>query len=117
MRTTAWAMAVFVAGLAGCSNATVDVTKTVKGFYAPTRADDIEILVTRPTAEYIEMGTISTTDWEPSETAKMHNAMRSKTAPLGADAVIVTDSGIIRRGGRNVLWTSGVAIRYKDKAR
>ena len=101
--------------IAGC--ATVDVTKTAKGFYEPTRADDIEILMTKPSGEYVELGTISTTDWDPSETAKMHNAMRSKTAPLGADAVIVTDSGILRAGTRNVLWTSGVAIRYKDKAR
>lgn len=115
MRMTILLAVLTGACLSGC--ATVDVTKTARGFYEPTRADVIEILMTKPSVEYVELGTVSTTGWAPSKTAKMHNAIRSKTAPLGADAVIVTNSGIIRAGNRNVLWTAGVAIRYKDKAR
>jgi hypothetical protein len=98
---------------AGC--ATVDVTKTANGFYAPTRADDVEILMTRPERKYVELGTVSTTTWNPSETAKMHNGLRTKAAPLGASAVIITDSGIMT-GPYNTqrMWTTGVAVRYED---
>ena len=97
---------------AGC--ATVDVTKTVKGFHSATRPPDIEILMTRPQKPFIELGTISTTNWKPHQTAKMHNAMRAKSAPLGAHAILITDSGIIRSGNSAVLWTTGVAIRWKS---
>ncbi len=99
-----------VVWVTGC--ASVDVTKTAKGFFPATKADDVEILMTRPERRYLEMATISTTNWSPSETAKMHNAMRAKTAPLGAHAVVVIDSGIIYAGGKYKMWTSGVAIRY-----
>lgn len=96
----------------GC--ATVDVTKTAKGFFSATRADDIDILMTVPKREYTELATISTTNWKPSETAKMHNAMRAKTAPLGAHAVIIMDSGIVVTRNRQYMWSTGVALRYKD---
>jgi plasmid stabilization system protein ParE len=97
----------------GC--ASVSVTKTAKGFYSPTQADDIEILMTRTDRDYIELATVATANWNPSETAKMHNAMRAKTAPLGANAVIILESGIIRESAfSSTMWTSGVAIRYKN---
>ena len=98
----------------GC--ATVDVTKTAKGFFSSTKPADVDILMTRPGGEYIELATVSTTNWRPAETAKMHNAMRAKTAPLGAHAVLVTGSGIIRSGNRQTLWTTGVALRYKPES-
>lgn len=109
------AIGFFLGSLAGC--ATVDVTKTAKGFYSPTRADDIEILMTHPDRKYTELGTISTTKWSPKETAKMHNALRTKSAPLGANAVIITDSGIVS-GPYNTqwMWTTGVAVRYEEGA-
>lgn len=116
MRLTGFLGISVVSGLlAGC--ATVDVTKTAKGFYPATKADDIEILMTRPNREYVELGTISTTKWNPKETAKMHNALRAKTAPLGAQAVIITDSGIVS-GPYNsqLMWTSGVAVRYDQES-
>lgn len=97
-----------LAGLSAC--ATVDVTKTAKGYYEPTQADDIEILMTVPDRAYVELGTVTTSGWVASDTAKMHNALRSKTAPLGADAVILTDTG---RDGSGYLWGNGVAIKYK----
>jgi hypothetical protein len=113
------ALSVFLVGaiaVAGC--ATVDVTKTAKGFYPATRADDMEILMTRPNRDYVELATVSTTKWRPSETGKMHNALRAKTAPLGADAVIITGSGIVL-GPYNSqwMWTTGVAVRYTDESK
>ena len=75
--------------LLGTGCATVDVTKTAKGFFSPTRPADVEILMTLPQREYSELATVATANWRPSETAKMHNAMRAKTAPLGAHAVVI----------------------------
>ena len=98
----------------GC--ATVDVTKTAKGFFPSTSADNVEMLMTKADRDYIELATVSTTNWHPSETAKMYNAIRAKTAPLGAHAVLITDSGIIRAGGSHKMWTTGVAIRYKSES-
>lgn len=98
----------------GC--ATVSVTKTAKGFFAPTTADNVEILMTKVERDYIELATVGTANWNPSETAKMHNAMRAKTAPLGAHAVLITASGIVRSGYFNKMWTSGVALRYKSES-
>jgi len=99
---------------AGCS--TVDVTKTSKGYFAPTNPNDIEILQTKPDRPFTELGAISTTGWAPSDTAKLHNALRSKAAPLGANAVIITSSGMTPTGafGSMQMWSNGVAIRYRD---
>jgi hypothetical protein len=105
--------AIAFASLTGC--ATVDVTKTAKGFYPSTRPDDVDILMTRPNREYIELAAVSTTKWNPAETAKMHNALRAKTAPLGAHAVIITASGIVSGPSNSQwLWTNGVAVRYDE---
>jgi len=93
--------------LAGC--AAVDVTKTAKGFYDPTNPNDVEILRTRPEKQYIELGSVTATGFSASDSAKMHNAIRDKSAALGATAVIVTNEGIQGRA----RWATGVAIRYK----
>jgi hypothetical protein len=96
--------------VAGC--ATVDVTKTGKGAYAATNPNDIEILTALPRDRgYEEIATISTTQWNPDQTAKMHNALRAKAAPLGAPAVVLSNSGIDHRG---YLWATGSAIRFKN---
>ena len=94
--------------IAGC--ATVDVTKTAKGFHAPTQADDVEILMSVPDCAYEEIASISTRGWSPSSTAKMHNALRSKAAPMGANAVVLLNSGLDANGR---LWSTGMAIRYE----
>lgn len=93
---------------AGCT--TVDVTKTAKGFYPETDPNEVEILMTVPDRKYIELGTVTTRGWSPSATAKMHNALRAKTSPLGAEAVILTDTGIDANG---YLWGNGVAVKFK----
>jgi hypothetical protein len=97
-----------------CSCAQVNVTKTAKGYYDPTVPDEIEILVTIPQQQrpYIELATVTTQHWKTQETAKMHNSLRAKCAPLGANAVILGASGIDYNG---YFWASGVAIRYKDQ--
>ena len=106
------ALILVVASLVGC--VTVDVTKTAKGFYDRTNPNEIEILKTRPERSYAELGTVTATGFAPSETAKMHNAIRSKSAALGANAVILTEEGIIPGGlGGGIKWATGVAVRYK----
>jgi hypothetical protein len=94
--------------LVGCQ--TVDVTKTAKGSFEPTKAADVEILRTRPDRRYIELATVTTTGHSPSSEAKMHNALREKTSQLGANAVILTESGLDHN---NMLWSRGVAIRWQ----
>lgn len=94
--------------------ASVDVTKTAKGFYQPTDPNTIEILKTRPTKAYDELGTLTVTGFDSDETAKMHNAIRAKSAPLGAHAVILTEEGLIKTGLFTYKrWATGVAIAYK----
>lgn len=97
--------------LAAC--ASVDVTKTSKGFHAATDPNTVEILKTRPDKAYEELGTITVTGFAADETAKMHNAVRAKAAPLGATAVILTEEGLIQRTFGMDRWATGVAIRYK----
>lgn len=93
--------------LLGCQ--TVDVTKTAKGFFEATNANDIEIIFTKPTVPYTELGSVSTAGFPPDMTAKMHNALRTKTAPLGANAILILNQGINQNGN---LWSTGVAIRF-----
>ena len=93
---------------AGC--AITDVTKTGKGHLDPTDPNNVEILMTKPNREFIELGAVSAAKFEPNETAKMHNAFRNKSAALGADAVIILNSGIDPKGH---LWATGVAVHYK----
>lgn len=94
--------------------ASVDVTKTSKGFYEPTDANNVEILKTVPKRAYEELGTVTVTGFSPSDTAKMHNAVRSKSAALGATAVILTEEGILNDGWGIKRWATGVAIVFKD---
>jgi len=89
--------------------AQINVTKTAKGFHQPTDPDNVEILMTVPTRSFIELASVSTTGWPTNATAKMHNSLRAKCAPLGADAVILSHSGIDSGG---YFWATGVAIAY-----
>ena len=98
--------------LIACGCASVTVTKTAKGYFTPTDPDEVEILVTIPQhREFIELATVTTQKWSTNATAKMHNSLRAKCAPLGANAVVLGSSGIDYNG---YYWASGVAIRYKD---
>ena len=97
--------------LMACGCASVSVTKTAKGYFPPSDPDEVEILVTIPDRGFIELATVTTKNWSTTATAKMHNSLRAKCAPLGANAVILGSSGIDYNG---YFWASGVAIRYKD---
>jgi hypothetical protein len=101
-------------GLMGC--ASVDVTKTAKGFYEATNPNDVEILMTRPEKKYVELGSVTVSGFDPSETAKLHNAVRAKAAPLGANAVILLNQGLLPASFGPELWATGVAIRYTQAA-
>lgn len=108
MKTKLIAIAIFAASLVGCS--IVDVTKTAKGFHDKTDANEVEILKTRPERSFEELGTVTASQFAPTDTAKMHNAIRTKSAALGANAVILTEEGILPNGRK---WATGVAIHYK----
>lgn len=98
--------------LASC--ASVDITKTGSGYYEPTNPNQIEILKTRPEQTYVELGTLTVTGFNSGDVAKMHNAIRKEAAPLGADAVIITEEGMVREGlGSYSRWATGVAVKYK----
>lgn len=97
--------------LVGC--ASVDVTKTAKGFYDKTDPNQVEILKTRPEKSFIELATVTVTGFPPSETAKMHNAIRAKSAAVGANAVILTSEGVLPGGFTGKMWATGVAIRFQ----
>jgi len=101
--------------LFGC--ASVDITKTAKGFYDPTDPNEVEILKTIPNRPYEELGTITAVGFNATDTAVLHNAVRAKVAPLGANAAILTQEGIAPGGwGAQERWAMGVAIRYKDSS-
>jgi hypothetical protein len=71
--------------------------------------------LTRPEKSYEELGTLIVQGFRTSDTAKMHNAIRAKAAPLGANAVILTSQGIVKADWTTTMWAQGVAIRYKTE--
>ncbi len=107
MKTRSLVVVAFLGLLVGC--ASVTVTKTAKGYFEPTDADDVEIRMTVPSRPFTELATVSTRQWSTSAEAKMHNALRAKVAPIGANTVIIRDSGVDYNG---YYWVNGVAIRY-----
>ena len=92
---------------------TVDVTKTGKGYFPSTNPNDIEILFTLPQRPYVELGSVTVEGFDIAEEAKMHNAIRAKAAPLGANAVVIQSQGLTGGGRHPDRWATGVAIRYR----
>ncbi len=92
--------------------ASVDVTKTNKGFYEATNPAEVQILKTLPNYKFIELGTVTVSGFDSKETAKMHNSIRAKSSALGATGVVLTEEGLTPRGwGTYLRWATGVAIR------
>ena len=115
MRVKALSVALIFFALIGCAPI-VDVTKTVKGAYNPANPNDVEILMTRPEKPYVELGSVTASGFDLGDTAQMHNAIRARSAPLGADAVILTNQGIVPLTfGGYTQWATGVAIRYTNE--
>tara|TARA_R110002094_G_scaffold200476_1_gene172158 strand:+ start:747 stop:1082 length:336 start_codon:yes stop_codon:yes gene_type:complete len=100
--------------LTGC--ATVDITKTFKGFHDPTNANDVEVLYTKPSRAYQELGTVTATSFGINDTAKMHNGIRAKAAKLGAHAVFIQNEGIASDmyGSPVSRWSTGVVLRFSN---
>ncbi len=105
---------VSVGFLVGCSTS-VRVTKMGNMFYNPTDPNKVEILLTRPEKPYEEVGTVKVKGFGTSgeNIAKMYNIIRAKVAPLGANAVILTNEGDVVSHLSVKMWAQGVAIRYK----
>lgn len=102
-----------ILALIGCA-ARVDLTKTGSGYFDPIPASHVEILKTKPDKSYVELATIDVSGFKPRDSAKMHNAIRSKAGPIGATAVIITDESVVNEPYVGIVkYVSGVAIRYK----
>jgi len=99
-----------------CAN--VSVTKTGKGYFAPTSPGKVEVLTTVPTNKpFTEIGVLTVTKFQPDEIAKMHNALREKGATIGAEAVIITQQGMSGTGpyGAMERWASATAVVWNKK--
>ena len=100
--------------ICSCASGTVAVMKTGSGFYEPTNPNDVRILKTIPDRKYVEVGAVIVTDWYPSDTVNMHNEIKTKAAVLGADAVILTDEGFIKKEHTYPqYWATGVAVKFE----
>jgi hypothetical protein len=99
--------------LTGCG--TVEITKTGRGFHNPTNPNMVEILMTVPKRNYQELGVFQASGFMRTETAVMHNAIRTKAAELGADAALITDTGLAptRSNGTPMLFANGVALKFQ----
>ncbi len=106
-------LAISIVALISSCAGTVGIVKTGKGAYSPSSASEIEILKTKPDRAYEELGVVDAMNFPVNGVAKMHNALRAKAAPLGANAVIITDEGLINNGWGIVRFSSGAAVRYK----
>ena len=94
----------------------VDVVKTGSGFYEPTNPNDVRILKTIPDRKYVEVGTVIVSIWyEGGDVTIMHNDIRTESAVLGADAVILTDEGFlpIKDSSDYKYWATGVAVKFE----
>jgi hypothetical protein len=111
VQTVAAALFTIALLLVGCAE--VDITKTGRGYFPPTDPNTVDILFTRPDRRYTELGSVTATKQKPRETAKLHNTLRAKAAPLGANAVIILSQGF---DAQNRLWATGVAVRYDEGA-
>jgi hypothetical protein len=92
----------------GCT--TVTVTKTAKGFSAPTVPADVEILGTVPNdRKYDQIGIVNANVFGTPETA--YNKIREKASALGANAVFLNSQ--IPMGNNRTIVT-GTAVRFTE---
>ena len=72
----------------------------------------VQILKTNPDDSFRELGTVTVSGFDSDEVAQMHNAVRTKAAGLGTDAVILTEEGLVKKGFGYDRWATGVAIKF-----
>lgn len=104
----------FLGSLFSCASGSVVVLKTGKGFHSPTQAGVVDILTAFPQEKYEELGVVSASNFEVGDVGKMHNALRDKASTLGADAVVITNQGILPGQGllKPTRWSEGTAIKW-----
>lgn len=114
-RTTAIILsaAVLATGsLAACSRTTA--VKTTDQSYQSTNWRNVQILTTQPSRPYTELGTLNTSGWKQKDTKKLYEEFRKEGAKWGADAVLITSTGV--SGMKDEQWKEAVAIRFTDDA-
>lgn len=96
----------------GCAGPFTDVTKTDMGYDAPADPNKVEVLYLKPEGSFKEVGAIVTEGWGLHDVAKMQNALRDKSGPVGANAVVLTYPYFTFDAfGNRYLGYQGVAIK------
>jgi hypothetical protein len=115
MKPTSRIAAATLAGLVlaaaplACSKTTA--VRTAETTYDSVNWRDVQILTTAPDRPYEELGTLNTAGWKQKDTRKMHDELKKEAARWGADAVLVTTSGV--SGVKDDQWSNATAIRFK----
>ena len=71
-------------------------TRTSRRLYQPTQSSYVEILFREPTRPFTVVGPVSSFGAPLAAENAMYRAIQKEAAELGADAVIVEESGIMR---------------------
>ena len=71
--------------------------------------------MTVPKRTYQELGVFQASGFMRTETAAMHNAIRTKAAELGAGAALISDAGLAptRSNATPMLFANGVALIFQ----
>ncbi len=90
----------------------IHLTQTHKYIYLPSRPSDVEVLLTVPQdRHYIELAALTVTEYEAAEVKDLYVELRERSAPLGAQGVIVLNQDIKPDG---TMWLTAVAVRWKN---
>jgi hypothetical protein len=95
---------------AGCSSTTAVRTSETK--YRSTNWRDVQVLTVRPERSFEEIGSLNTSGWKQKETKALYEDLRKQAAKMGANAVLITESGV--SGIKEEQWLRAAAIRYSD---
>jgi hypothetical protein len=100
-----------VAGtLPACSSTTAVRTGSTK--HKSTNWRDVQVLTVRPERSFEEIGTLNTSGWKQKDTKKLYEDLRKQAAKMGANAVLVTETGVA--GLKEEQWLRAAAIRYGE---
>ena len=92
--------------VAACTLARVNLTTDAR--YPPKDPSEVLILYEKPDRPYEEIGIVSAeSNWTTGEAIK---AMRAKAAAVGADAIIIKQTG----AGYGYILVTGTAIVFTD---
>jgi hypothetical protein len=94
----------------GCSNTTA--VRTSETRYRSTKWQDVQVLTVRPERSFEEIGTLNTSGWKQKKTKALYEDLRKQAAKMGANAVLITESGV--SGIKEEQWLRAAAIRYTD---